>query len=81
LLDKYEMSAQQIDLKKGIITGRTLAEHLDPPVSPPAITDAIKKNRKAIAQAMQENPDRWLLIRNYLKPLKDLDFQLSLRSI
>lgn len=81
LLDKYETSAQRIDLKKAIITGRTLAEHLEPPVSPPAITDAIKKNRKAIAQAMQQHPDRWPLIRNYLKPLKDLDFQLSLKPL
>lgn len=81
LLDKYETSAQRINLKKAVITGRTLAEHLEPPVSPPAITDAIKKNRKAIAQAMQQYPDRWPLIRNYLKPLKDLDFQLNLKTL
>lgn len=81
LLDKYEACAQGIHQKKEIIIGRTLAENLIPAVSPPAITDAIKKNRKAISQAMHQYPDRWPLIRNYLKPLKELDFQLNLKPL
>lgn len=72
LLDKYEEAAQIALAKNEVINGRTIAAYLKPSVSPPAITDALKKNRKAIKNLLDENPTKWGLLRSYLKPIKNI---------
>lgn len=72
LLDKYEASARLAQQNGLAVNGKTIAGHLQPTVSPPAITDALKKNRKAIGQLLGQYPEKWLLLRKYLKPVKEL---------
>ena len=72
LLDKYEEAAQIALANNQVVNGRTIAAYLQPSVSPPAITDALKKNRKAIKSLLDENPTKWGLLRNYLKPVKNI---------
>jgi len=72
LLDKYEESARAAQRKGITVSGKTIAEHLQPSISPPAITDALKKNRKAISALIHQHPEKWLLLRKYLKPVKEL---------
>ena len=72
LLDKYEESARSAQ-KKGIaVNGKSIAENLQPSISPPAITDALKKNRKSISTLIYQHPDKWPLLRKHLKPVKEL---------
>lgn len=72
LLDKYEASARLAQQNGLAVNGKTIAGHLQPTVSPPAITDALKKNRKAIGQLLGQYPEKWTLLRKYLKPVKEL---------
>lgn len=72
LLDRYEKAAQRLNQANFEINGKNIALSLEPPVSPAAVTDALKKNRKKIISLLMENPSSWPLIRNHLKPLKDI---------
>lgn len=72
LLDKYEEAAQIALANNQVVNGRSIAAYLQPSVSPPAITDALKKNRKAIKNLLDENPSKWGLLRSYLKPVKNI---------
>jgi hypothetical protein len=73
LLDKYEAAARMAQHNNLIVNGKTIAAHLQPSISPPAITDALKKHRKGIALALEESPEKWPLLRKYLKPVKELN--------
>ena len=78
LLDKLETAAKLIESKGLVINGKLIAQYSLPPVSPPAITDILKKNINKIETKLKESPERWLLIRKYLKPLRELEFKLQI---
>lgn len=73
LLDKYEAAARLAHHNGLIVNGKTIAAHMQPSISPPAITDAMKKHKKGIALALEESPEKWPLLRKYLKPVKELN--------
>ncbi len=75
LLDKLERAAETIESKGLVVNGKIIAQYLAPPVSPPAITDILKKNIVKIENKLKEFPSKWLLIRKYLKPLRELEFK------
>lgn len=73
ILDSYEESAIKCLMAGLKITGKNVAAHLEPAVSPPAITDAVKKNAKRIAYYLDKHPSKWKHIRAGLKPLQNLN--------
>jgi len=73
LLDRYEDGAVQALQKGLVVNGKNVAANLDEPVSPPAITDALKKNQKRIRFLLNEYPHHWSNIRKGLRPLALLD--------
>lgn len=75
LLNKLENVAKIIESKGMVINGKSIAQNIVPPVSPPAITDILKKNISKIENKMKEYPSNWQLIRKYLKPLRELEFK------
>lgn len=81
LLDKYEESAIQCARQNAPISGKYVAANLVPSVSPPAITDALKKHKKTIRTLFHLYPEKWKLIRNGLKPLKEMSAQNQTISI
>lgn len=81
LLDKYEASARTVQQKGLVVNGKTIAAHLQPSISPPAITDALKKNRKAISGLLGQYPEKWSLLRKYLKPVKELSERSLFQSL
>lgn len=80
LLDKLELAAQRVELNGILVTGKSVSQYLVPPVSPPAVTDIIKKNIKRIEVCLNENPSKWTLIRKYLKPLRELEFKNQINN-
>lgn len=71
-LDKLEAAAYKI-LKSGDeLTGNAVGRTMEKPISAPAITDAIRKNRDKILQLLDQHPERWQLIRTYFKPLTNI---------
>ena len=73
LLDKYEEAAIRASTFGLIINGKNVAAQLDPPVTPPAITDAIKKKKTKIAYLLQQYPEKWSKIRKAIRPISMLD--------
>jgi hypothetical protein len=73
LLNRYEEAAQKLLLQSLDINGKNIAETLTPAVTPPAISDAIKKNSRRIKYYLKEYPNNWPLIRQYLKGIQRLD--------
>jgi hypothetical protein len=78
LLDRYELAAQKAESLGYVVNGKTLAENLNPKVSPPAITDSIKKNASKIEKILKENPSKWKVIRKNIKPIRELDSTASI---
>jgi hypothetical protein len=77
LLDRYEVAAENARDNGHSVNGKNVARHLDPPVTPPAITDAIKKNEKKIHYYLDKYPNHWRLIRTKLRPLQIIDDELG----
>ena len=75
LLDKLENAAKKAELEGVLINGKSVAQFLNPPVSPPAITDILKKNILKIESKLIDFPHQWVLIRKYLKPLREIEFK------
>ncbi len=68
-LDKLEMAAIGLKNKNIAIISSKVGQALDPPISAPAITDSLGKNRELIRQLLEKYPDKWEIIRNEFKPL------------
>jgi hypothetical protein len=68
-LDKLEMAAIGLKSKNIAIISSKVGQALDPPISAPAITDSLGKNRVLIRQLLEKYPDKWETIRKDFKPL------------
>jgi hypothetical protein len=69
LLDKLERAAKTLQSKNIPLIGSKVGKVMDPPVSAPAITDALGKNRVTIGELLSKYPDKWEIIRKEFKPL------------
>ena len=78
MLEKYEDAAIALLSKNRKVNGKNIAQYLK--VTPPAITDAFKKNEKSIAKALEQNPNRWFQIRNHLRPVQRIVAQIERKA-
>lgn len=81
LLDRYEAAAIKARDKGLVVNGKNIASQLDPPVTPPAITDAVKKNSNKISYLLQQYPEKWRFVRKNIKPIHNIDQEDSLRQV
>ena len=72
LLDKLENAALHVKSKNLLLTGANIGSEFPTPVTPPAITDALKKHRQKIIFLFTEYPDRWEIIRNEFRPVQNI---------
>jgi hypothetical protein len=78
ILDRYEKSANKV-VNAGLpLTGVNLGQFCDPPVSPAAISDALKKHSKKIVSLFDKNPNRWSLLRQEFRPVKNMVYKSGL---
>jgi hypothetical protein len=73
LLDRYESAAEELRVSGQTVNGKNVAAALIPAITPAAISDAIRKNRRKISMLLEECPNRWNLIRLGLKGIERLD--------
>ena len=69
LLDKLEKATSSLKSRSLPLTGFNVGKTLNPPISAPAITDALAKNKVYIRQLITQHPDKWETIRKEFKPL------------
>jgi hypothetical protein len=72
LLDRLERSATVARSKGLAVTSANVGSFLSPPITAPAITDALKKHRKTIISLMRKYPAKWELIREEFRPVRNL---------
>jgi hypothetical protein len=72
LLDRLETAAKEVVILKKKLTGKNVGELCDRPISAAAITDALDKHKKKIIDLFEKYPDKWEIIRNDFKPVKNL---------
>ena len=80
LLDKYESAAHRVQQQGLPINGKNIGAFLEPKISPPAISDAIKKNTERINRLFIENSTKWMSIRTFLKPLREIDLSIKINA-
>jgi|GEM_PF-3715664 len=73
LLSRYEEAAVLAFRQGHAVNGKSVAQFLQPPVSPPAISESLKKHAVKIEKLLKEYPFEWKLIRSSLKPLRESD--------
>jgi len=71
LLDKLERAAIILKSKGIPMTSARVGQAMDQPVSAPAITDALGKNRNLIKILIDKYPEKWENIRHDFKPLQN----------
>ena len=81
LLNRYEEAAFLAQKSGFVVNGKNVARFMSPEISPPAITDALKKNKSKIEKIMPLFPNEWQLIRKSLKPLRDIEDYPSHRMV
>lgn len=69
LLDRLERAANILKSKNLPIISSNVGKSMEPPISAPAITDALNKNRNIIRQITEKYPNKWETIRTEFKPL------------
>jgi hypothetical protein len=72
LLDKLDKAAEEVVRNRLPLTSANVGQHCPTPITAPAITDALKKNRKRILDLLKKYPDKWRVIRYQFRPLKNL---------
>ena len=72
LLDKMENAAQHVKSKNMLLTAANLGHEFPTPVTPPAITDALKKHKLKILFLFREYPGRWQIIRTEFRPVQNI---------
>jgi hypothetical protein len=72
LLDKLETAANLVKLKNKLLTGANIGNEFPTPITPPAISDALKKHKQKILHLLHEYPDRWEIIRTEFRPMQNI---------
>lgn len=70
LLDRYETSARKCEALGISINSKNISAHMEPPITPSAISDAVKKNRRKIKLLIENDFERWPLIALNLKAIQ-----------
>ncbi len=68
-LNRLERSASILSDKGEDLTSSAVGQAMERPISAPAITDALGKNKRRVLLLLDQNPTQWPLIRQYFKPL------------
>lgn len=72
LLEKLENAALNVKSKNLLLTGVNIGNEFPTPVTPPAISDALKKHRQKIIFLFNEYPSRWETIRKEFRPVQNI---------
>lgn len=72
LLEKLETAGQKVLNSSQKLTGGNVGQAFEPPISAPAITDALRKHAGKIRTLTQLYPNRWQIMRNQFKPLQNV---------
>jgi hypothetical protein len=71
-LNKLENAAQAVKSKNLLLTSVNVGNQFPSPVTPAAITDALKNHQSRILYLFKELPNRWQIIRSEFRPVQNI---------
>lgn len=77
MLDRFEEAVRTALLRGQSVTGVNVGSNLNPSISAPAISDALKKHGPKIVSLMNEYPDKWNALRQHFKPVQNIIISVS----
>ncbi len=81
-LDRLERAASILSDMGEDLTSSSVGQTMERPISAPAITDALRKNKRRVLLLLEQNPTQWGLIRQYFRPLINIvDKEKAVRQI
>ncbi len=72
LLNRLEYAANQVKTQNKVLTSMNIGKECKKPMSPPAITDALKKHKAKIVYLFNAFPGLWQVIRNEFRPVQNI---------
>jgi hypothetical protein len=81
-LNRLEQAALILSDNGDDLTSSSVGQTMERPISAPAITDYLKKNKRQVLLLLDEHPRQWPLIRQFFKPLINIvDKEQAVRQI
>jgi hypothetical protein len=71
-LNKLESAAQNVKSKNLLLTSMNVGSEFPSPVTPSAITDALKNHQSKIRYLFKELPHQWQIIRSEFRPVQNI---------
>jgi hypothetical protein len=71
-LNKLENAAQNVKSKNLLLTSANVGNEFPSPITPSAITDALKNHQSKILHLFRELPHRWKIIRSEFRPVQNI---------
>jgi hypothetical protein len=71
-LNKLENAAQAVKSKNILLTSVNVGNEFPSPITPSAITDALKNHQSKILYLFKELPHRWQIIRSEFRPVQNI---------
>lgn len=71
LLNRLESAAKEVIKQNLKLTGHNVGQFCEKPITAAAITDALYKHKKKIVELFAKYPDKWELIRNDFRPVRN----------
>jgi hypothetical protein len=71
-LNKLENAAQSVKSKNLLLTSINVGNEFPSPITPSAITDALKNHQSKILFLFKELPHRWQIIRSEFRPVQNI---------
>ena len=71
-LNKLENAAQSVKLKNLLLTSVNVGNEFPSPITPSAITDALKNHQSKILYLFKELPHQWQIIRSEFRPVQNI---------
>ena len=71
-LNKLEYAAQTVKSKNLLLTSVNVGHEFPSPITPSAITDALKNHQSKILYLFRELPQRWQIIRSEFRPVQNI---------
>jgi hypothetical protein len=71
-LNKLEDAAQAVKSKNILLTSVNVGNEFPSPITPSAITDALKNHQSKILYLFKELPHRWQIIRSEFRPVQNI---------
>lgn len=80
LLNRLEDSADLVLENNLPLTSANVGKYFDPPITAPAISDALKKHQRKVLYLLDQFPHKWNLIRTEFKPLQNVINRIYMHS-